>query len=553
MVKPVIMTVDDDPEVLSAVERDLRRRYQTDYRVLRADSGPQALDAARELKARNHPVALFLVDERMPQMSGIQFLTAARPLFPSARMVLLTAYADSAAAIAGINTVGLDHYLMKPWDPPEQHLYPVLDDLLGTWTAGYHPPFLGIRVVGSRWSPGSHAVKDFLARTQTPYEWLDVDADASARALIEQTGAGRPRLPVVYFPDGDALVQPSQRALAERLGLQTAATRPFYDLIVVGGGPSGLAAAVYGASEGLRTVLVEREAPGGQAGTSAQIDNYLGFPSGLSGADLARRATLQARRFGAEVVTSREVTRVRAEHPYRVVTLDDGTELRCYAALVATGMEVQRLAAPGVEELTGAGVYYGAAVAEAAACRGRDVFIVGGANSAGQAAILFSRYAASVTMLVHGAGLGATMSRYLVDQIESAGNIRVLAHTVIRRVSGIERLESIEVTHDGAGEIRTLPAEALFIFIGATPRSRMVTDLLVTDERGFVVTGPDLPRGARRPATWDHERDPFLLEASVPGIFAAGDVRSGSTKRVAAAVGEGSAAVGMIHRYLETV
>jgi thioredoxin reductase (NADPH) len=551
--KPAILTVDDDPGVLNAVERDLRRQYGTVYRIVKADSGTRALETVRELKARNDPVALFVVDERMPVMTGTAFLTAAKALYPDARKVLLTAYADTDAAIRGINAVGLDHYLMKPWDPPEEHLYPVLDGLLADWSAGYRPPFSGIRVAGSRWSPQSHAVKDFLSRTHTPYEWLDVDANGSTRALAESRSPGLAQLPVVFFPDGTALVAPSPRDLAERIGLQTAASEPFYDLIVVGGGPTGLAAAVYGASEGLRTILLECQATGGQAGTSAQIENYLGFPGGLSGADLARRATIQARRFGAEIVTPREVTAVRAEHPYRVVTLDDGMELRCSALLIATGMEVRRLDAPGVEALTGAGIYYGEALAEAVALRNRDVVIVGGANSAGQAALLFSLYANRVTMVVRGASLGATMSRYLVDRIAAAPNVAVVPDTVVRQVLGGARLESIEVEHCATGETRMLPAEAMFIFVGSTPRSQIVADLLERDERGFIVTGPDLLRGGRRPGTWDRDRDPFLLEASVPGVFAAGDVRAGSTKRVASAVGEGSAAVGMIHKYLETV
>jgi thioredoxin reductase (NADPH) len=553
MVKPVIVTVDDDPAVLNAVERDLRSRYAADYRIVKAGSGPTALEAVRELKARNHPIALFVVDERMPQMSGTQFLGQAKELYPEARKVLLTAYADTEAAIAGINRIGLDHYLMKPWDPPEQHLYPVLDDLLTAWTAAHRPPFLGIRVAGSRWSPASHGVKDFFSRTQTPYEWVDVDTDAAARTLAESVSPGLAKLPVVFFPDGTALVAPAPRALAERIGLQTVATKPFYDLIVIGGGPTGLAAAVYGASEGLRTILVECTATGGQAGTSSQIENYLGFPGGLSGADLAHRATTQARRFGAEVVTPREVTAVRVEHPYRVAKLDDGTELRCYAVLLATGMDVQRLEAEGVAALTGAGVYYGAALAEAASLRGREVFIVGGANSAGQAVTLFSRYASRVVMLVRGATLKASMSQYLVDRIEAAENVEVWTNTRVTRVHGSNHLESIEIESTQSGDARTVPAEAMFIFVGSTPRSGIVAGLLERDEHGFIRTGPDLIRGGKRPASWDRDRDPFLLETSVPGIFAAGDVRAGSTKRVASAVGEGSAAVGMIHKYLETV
>jgi thioredoxin reductase (NADPH) len=553
MAKPVIVTVDDDPAVLNAVERDLRRRYAPDYRIVKAEDGLHALDAVRELKARNHPIALFVVDERMPRMSGTQFLGQAKELYPDARKVLLTAYADTEAAIAGINSIGLDHYLMKPWDPPEQHLYPVLDDLLAAWTAAHRPPFLGIRVAGSRWSPASHDVKDFFSRTQTPYEWLDVDQDDATRALVESVSPGLARLPVVFFPDGASLVAPKPRELAERIGLQTAATKPFYDLIVIGGGPTGLAAAVYGASEGLRTILVECTATGGQAGTSSQIENYLGFPGGLSGADLAHRATTQAKRFGAEVVTPREVTGLRTEHPYRVVTLDDGTELRCYAVLLATGMDVRRLDAEGVDGLTGAGVYYGAALAEAASLRGREVFIVGGANSAGQAVTLFSRYASRVIMLVRGATLRASMSQYLVDRIEATENVQVWTNTRVTRAHGSHHLEAIDVEDTQSGAGRTVPAEAMFIFVGSTPHSGIAAGLLERDEHGFILTGPDLIRGGKRPGSWDRDRDPFLLETSVPGIFAAGDVRSGSTKRVASAVGEGSAAVGMIHKYLETV
>ena len=552
MAKPVIMTVDDDQDVLNAVERDLRRHFRSGFRIMKADSGSRALETARELKRRNDAVALFLVDERMPQMSGTQFLTEARRLYPDARKVLLTAYADTEAAIAGINAVGLDYYLMKPWDPPEEHLYPVLDDLLEAWSAGFRPPFPGIRVAGSRWSPQSHAVKDFLSRTQTPYEWIDVDANGSNRELVEAASPGLVRLPVVFFPDGTTLVEPTSRELAERIGLQTTATQPFYDLIVVGGGPSGLAAAVYGASEGLRTILVEATAPGGQAATSARIENYLGFPSGLSGSDLARRATAQARRFGAEVVTPREVARIKAEHPYRVVELDDGTELRCYAVLLATGMEVRRLDVPGIDALTGAGVYYGVAVAEAAACKGQGVVIVGGANSAGQAVMLFSRYASKVTMVVRAASLKDSMSQYLVSRIEAADNIEVITNSAIASVSGDGHLEAVAVQSDDDG-VRTLSADAMFIFIGSAPRSHMVADLVVRDEQGFIVTGPDLLTAGQRPKGWTEDRDPFLLETSVPGIFAAGDVRHGSTKRVASAVGEGSAAVGMVHRYLETV
>jgi thioredoxin reductase (NADPH) len=553
MIKPVIMTVDDEPEVLNAVERDLRRRYGADYRIVKAASGAQALEATRQLKHRNAPVALFLVDARMPQMSGTEFLIEARQLYPDARKVLLTAYADTDVAIAGINKVGLDHYLMKPWDPPAERLYPVLDDLLSDWSASFRPPFEGIRVAGSLWSPKSHEVKDFLSRNLTPYQWIDVEQDAAARAEVEAASPGLSRLPVVFFPDGTTLLEPGARALAEKLGLQTTAKQPFYDLLIVGGGPTGLAAAVYGGSEGLRTVLVERETTGGQAGTSASIENYLGFPSGLSGADLSRRATAQAKRFGAEVLTAREITRIRADGPYRIATLEDGSELGCYALLLACGMQVRRLEAPGVEGLTGAGVFYGAALTEAGATRGKDVLIVGGANSAGQAALSFARYARKVTVLVRGASLAEGMSAYLVSRIADAANIEVLTGAQVVAAHGAGRLESVEVACAPGGETRRLEVAAMFIFIGATPRSDLVAELAVRDPGGFILTGPDLKMDGKLPPSWRLERDPFLLETSMPGIFAAGDVRHGSSKRVAAAVGEGSSCVGMVHKYLETV
>ena len=553
MSKPVIMTVDDEPEVLNAVERDLRKHFAAEYRIVKAGSGAQALDAVRQLRGRNVPVALFLVDARMPQMSGTDFLLEARRIYPDARKVLLTAYADTDVAIAGINQVQLDHYLMKPWDPPEERLYPVLDDLLGDWSASFRPPFEGIRVAGSLWSPASHAVKDFLSRNLTPYQWLDVEQDAAARTEAEAASPGLRRLPVVFFPDGTALVEPGPRVLAEKLGLQTRPTQAFYDLVIVGGGPTGLAAAVYGGSEGLRTVLVERETTGGQAGTSAAIENYLGFPAGLSGADLAPRATPQVKRFGAEIFTAREATAVRTNGPYRVAVLDDGTELACYALLLSCGMQVRRLEVPGVAELTGAGVFYGAALTEAAACRGKDVLIVGGANSAGQAALSFARYARKVTILVRGASLAEGMSQYLVDRIVAADNADVLTRTDVVRAHGDGHLEAVDVVCGPGREAHRLEAAAMFIFIGSTPRSEMVDGVVARDPGGFILTGPDLRADGRLPKAWPLERDPFLLETSVPGIFAAGDVRHGSSKRVAAAVGEGSSAVGMVHKYLETV
>ena len=553
MIKPVIMTVDDEMEVVNAVERDLRKKYAAEYRIVKATSGAQALDAVKQLKQRNSPIALFLVDARMPQMSGTEFLIQARQIYPDARKVLLTAYADTDVAIAGINQVQLDHYLMKPWDPPAERLYPVLDDLLGDWSASFRPPFDGIRVAGSLWSPKSHEVKDFLSRNLTPYQWVDVEQDAAVRAEAEAASPGLVKLPVVFFPDGTALLEPSGRALAEKLGLQTKATKPFYDLVIVGGGPTGLAAAVYAGSEGLRTVIVERETTGGQAGTSAAIENYLGFPSGVSGADLARRATAQAKRFGAEVLTTREVKTFRVEAPYRMATLDDGTELACYAVLLSCGMQVRRLEVPGIESLTGAGVFYGAALTEAAACRGKDVLIVGGANSAGQATLSFARYARKVTMLVRGASLAESMSAYLVDRIKDTPNIEVLTGAQVTAVHGATRLEGADVAVGAAREVRRLDAAAMFIFIGSTPRSEVAAGLVERDPGGFILTGPDLRTDGKLPAGWPLERDPFLLETSVPGVFAAGDVRHGSSKRVASAVGEGSSAVGMVHKYLETV
>ncbi len=549
--RAVIMTVDDEPQVLNAVERDLRSHFRSDYRILKASSGSQALDTARKLKERGTPVALFLVDERMPHMSGTEFLSEVREIHPSARKVLLTAYADTSAAIAGINSVGLDYYLMKPWDPPEEKLFPVLDDLLGDWEATFRPEFRGIRVVGTSWSPTSHDIKDFLSRNQIAYRWMDLEHDPSAQEVLALLGEADHRLPVVALPDGTVLVEPTTRELAERIGFQTRATLPFYDLIVVGGGPAGLAAAVYGASEGLKTVLVESDVTGGQAGTSSFIENYLGFPSGVSGADLARRATTQARRFGAEVVSPQNVTGIRVEGPYRIVTQADGSELSCHALVLATGMAVRRLEVPGIDAVTGAGVYYGAAISEAAACRGKHVCVVGGANSAGQAAMLFSRYASQVSLIVRGPSIAASMSQYLVVRIEAARNIEVLTGAQVREVMGFPRLERVRIARGETEEV--VPTAYLFIFIGATPRSEMVSGLLEMDDHGFIFTGPDLLKNGHPPRGWLLDRDPFLLETSVPGIFAVGDVRHGSTKRVASAVGEGSASVAMVHKHLQSV
>jgi thioredoxin reductase (NADPH) len=552
MSKPILLTVDDDPEVLNAIERDLRQHFRTDYRVVKASSGAQALDTIKELKQRGAQLALFLVDERMPHMTGTQFLGEAIKVYPDARKVLLTAYADTETAIRAINQIGLDHYLMKPWEPPSTRLYPVLEDLLSEWHAKARPAFDGIRVAGSSLSQASFAVKDFLASNHVPYQWLDMDDEATVRALLSGAAGGAFRQPLVFFPDGTTLVQPTTRELAEKVGLQTRAKQPFYDLIVVGGGPAGLASAVYGASEGLRTILVERSAPGGQAGTSSKIENYLGFPSGVSGEELARRAKTQAMRFGAEILTQ-EAVEIRREDPYRKAILEDGTELTGYAILIAPGMEVRRLQAAGCDSLLGAGVYYGAALTEAATYRGQDVIVVGGANSAGQGAMFFSLHARKVTMLVRGPSIAATMSQYLVDRIAEAPNVEVLTNTTVVAAHGHGRLEGVTVANGVSGERRELPASAMFIFIGTAPRTALCGDLVMRDPQGFVLTGRDVMIDGRPPAGWTVARDPYLFETNVPGIFSAGDARHGSGKRVAAAVGEGSATVSMIHQYLQSV
>jgi thioredoxin reductase (NADPH) len=551
--RPIILAVDDDAAVLGAIERDLRQHYNADYRVMKAGSAAEGLDAAKELAARNTPVALFLVDQRMPGMSGIELLGAVMQLHPASRRVLLTAYADTNAAIAGINDIALDHYLMKPWDPPEQRLYPVLDDLLSEWHARVRPPFEGIRVIGSQWSPESFAAKEFLSRNRVPYEWVDLDLNDTARALVASLGADPTRLPIVLFPDGTTLVAPTSVELAAKAGLQTQAHRPFYDVVVIGGGPAGLANAVYAASEGLRTVLVESQAPGGQAGTSSLIENYLGFPAGVSGADLAQRATAQARRFGAELLSAQEVVGLRRADPYRVVVLADGTELTAYCVVIATGMSAKTLDIPGLAPLQGKGVYYGAAMTEAARYRAKDICIVGGANSAAQGALFFSRYARRVTMLVRAPGLQPTMSRYLVDRIRSAPNIEVINGVDVHEVHGEAAMESVVVKAVDSGALRTIPSAAMFIFIGVQPHAEAFAGVLERDEAGFVLTGADLPQEHGRPRGWPLERPPFMFETSIPGVFAAGDVRSGANRRVAAAVGEGSAAIYSVHRYLRTV
>ena len=552
MSKPVLITIDDEADVLNAIERDLYAHFRTSYRIVKVGSGAEGLKVIAELKQRGWEVALFMVDERMPAMTGIEFLREAMQLYPNAKKVLLTAYADTETAIKAINEIKLDHYLTKPWDPPSERLYPALDDLLDEWSASVKPKFEGVRVAGTIQSPESFRIKDFLSSNLYPYHWVDLDRDTGMRELTMKHSPDLTRLPVVYLADGSVMIQPDVHELAERLGMKLRAETDFYDLIVIGGGPAGLAGAVYGASEGLRTVLVESHAPGGQAGTSSKIENYLGFPQGLSGTELARRAVAQAKKFRAEIVSPQTVVEIRRDDPYRVVKLSDGSELSSKAVILAPGMEVRRLDVPGVERLLGAGVYYGAARTEAAAVRGQDVMIVGGANSAGQGAMFFSEHARKVYMVVRGSSLTASMSQYLIDRIQKTNNIEVLLNTRVTDISGESRLGGVTVT-SASGAKTDVPICGLFVFIGTAPRTQVVSELLRLDPQGFILTGQDLMRDGKRPVDWMPERDPFPFETSVPGIFAAGDARRGSEKRVASAVGEGSAAVRLVHSYLETV
>jgi thioredoxin reductase (NADPH) len=614
--RPILLTVDDDPNVLRAIERDLRQQYGSRFHILKTDSGQKALELVKQLKLRNETLALLLVDQRMPHMSGVAFLEQAMNIFPDAKRVLLTAYADTEAAIRSINKAKIDYYLMKPWDPPQEILYPILDDILDDWWASFKPPFEGIRVIGLRWSPKSYEVKYFLARNGIPYQWLDLEGDEEARRLVSyvestsknehsnfinaatttttnpsssfsvldhsktetsnnnsvssissavsslsyssavnSSSSSSLHLPLVIFPDGSHMEEPSSSELAEKIGLKTRAQMPFYDVIIIGGGPAGLAAAVYGASEGLITLLIERQAPGGQAGMSSNIENYLGFPSGLSGSNLARRAVAQAIKFGAEILTPQEVVSIRVDGPYRIVKLRDGTEISSHVLIIACGVSYRNLdGVKGIEKLTGAGVYYGASMADALSYRGEDVFMVGGANSAGQAAIHFSKYAKTVTLLVRGDSLNKSMSSYLVHQINETPNIRVLLNSKVTEVIGENRIEFITITNTQTGQLQTVPTSGLYIFIGGVPHTDAVAGLIERDANGFILTGQDLRQNGReRPQGWTLDRQPFLLETNVPGIFAAGDIRHGSTKRVATGVGEGSIAVQLALQYLTRV
>ncbi|MDE3157180.1 MAG: FAD-dependent oxidoreductase [Acidobacteriota bacterium] len=556
MAKPVLLTVDDDSDVLHSIERDLRRQYAQHYRIVSAGSGTAALDLLRRLQRRNEPLALLLVDHRMPQMTGIEFLKHALQVYPDAKRVLLTAYADTDAAIQAINEIKLHHYLLKPWTPPENNLYPVLDDLLDEWQAAFRPAFEGIRLLGTRWSPQSYALREFLARNHVPYQWLDVEAaerDAEVRRALQSVETEDIKLPVLLFPDGERIAQPDPSQIADRIGLRTRSDQEFYDLVILGGGPAGLAAAVYGASEGLRTVVVERDAPGGQAGLSSRIENYLGFPSGLSGADLTRRAVAQAKRFGADILAPQRAVALQADGSYRVTSLQDGGRLSSHAVLIATGVQWRKLNVPGADRLTGAGIYYGAGAFEAASCKDEDVFVIGGANSAGQAAMNFAGYARRVIMLVRGESLSTSMSKYLIDECARKPNIEVQYGVQLVEAHGADRLEAISVRCDRTGEVDKTPAFSVFVFIGAEPGTDWLEGVVARDGRGFILTGPDLFLNGQRPKGWLLDRDPTLLETSLPGVFAVGDVRHGSVKRVASGVGEGSIAIQFVHQYLAKV
>ena len=556
MAKPILLSIDDDSDVLRAIERDLRSEYGAEYRVMGSDSPEAALDLLKQLKVRNDSVALLLADQRMPKMDGVTFLQEAQNLFPDAKRALLTAYADTNAAISAINHASINYFFLKPWDPPAEHLSAQLNDLLDDWQASYRPVFQGIRVLGTRWSRGCYELRDFLARNRVPYQWIDVETSANdpeTKRLLDALGPDAASLPVVLFPDGTKLLESVPSDVAQKVGLQTRAQTDFYDLAIVGGGPAGLAAAVYGASEGLHTVMIEREAPGGQAGMSSRIENYLGFPAGLSGNDLARRAVTQAQRFGVEILAPQEALAARVEGSYRFIKLADGSEISCHALMIASGVQWRRLDAPGIDRLQGAGVYYGGGATEARACKDETIYVVGGANSAGQAAMHFSKYAGHVIMIVRGDSLAATMSQYLIDQIKETPNIKVWPHASVAEAHGDTRLEELSVLCSDSNKIERVPATSVFIFIGALPRTEWLGDLVERDERGFLLTGPDLIREGKRPKGWNLDRDPFLLETNVPGIFAVGDVRHGSVKRVASGVGEGSVAVQFIHQYLSKV
>ena len=550
MKKPIILTVDDDAQVLSAITRDLRREFRQDYRILSVGSGPEALSTLTELRTRAEPLALVLADQRMPEVEGVEVLTRARELFPEAKRVLLTAYADTTAAIRAINSAQLDYYLLKPWDPPEQLLYPTLHDLLASWQAAYRPAFAGLRLIGFQWSPLSHELKDFLSGYMVGYQWLDYEKDAEAKVLLEANGFTPDDLPVVICPDGKAVARPDKPDLARHLGLLVDAQQELYDVVVIGAGPAGLAAAVYGASEGLRTLIIERQTPGGQAGSSSRIENYLGFPTGLSGAELAHRAWTQATRLGAEFMAPQEVVNLCIQDGYKVLTLSDKKEIKARAVVLTTGVSYRTLNAPGLDRLSGAGVYYGAARTEARSCSAQPVYIIGGGNSAGQAAMYLSTYASRVFIVIRGDSLAASMSAYLIEQIGQTPNIEILPRTQVREACGQDSLAAVVIQQEGQ-EPEKRPARALFIFIGAKPSTEWVCHLAICDAKGYLLTGRDLVADPRYKSAWKKDREPYLLETCVPGLFAAGDGRAGAMARVASAVGEGSMAIKFVHQYLD--
>ncbi|SDK74557.1 thioredoxin reductase (NADPH) [Catalinimonas alkaloidigena] len=554
MKKPIIFAIDDDEQVLSAVTRDLRSKYRSKYRILNTNSVQEALDSLRELKLKNEVIALFLSDQRMPEMLGVEFLEKARDIFPKAKRVLLTAYSDIEAAIKGINDVQLDYYLMKPWDPPEEKMYPVLDDLLDEWQTGYRPDFEGIKVVGYQYSPKSHAVKDFLAGNLIPYRWVDVERnEQEADELLKLGQVERKALPAVFFDDGSVLTSPSPVQVAEKVGLNARASDKIYDVVIIGGGPAGLAAAVYGGSEGLSTLVIEKRAPGGQAGTSSRIENYLGFPTGLSGAELTRRAVTQAQRFGIEMLSPQEVVNIEVRDSYKMLKLSDDSEIKAKSIVVTTGVDYRKLEAKGIDKFTGAGVYYGAATTEANACRDQDVYVVGGGNSAGQAAMYLSNFAKNVYILIRKESLTSSMSHYLIDQINGTPNIHLLPETEVVEACGQEHLERLVLENVQTQERNAVEAGSLFIFIGARPFTDWVQTYILRDDRGFIVTGRELQKHKDFRTSWKKDREPFLLETCSPGIFAAGDVRAGAMNRIASAVGEGAMAIKFVHEYLAEV
>ena len=550
MKSPIIFFVDDDPQVLRAVRRDLRKKYRPDYQIFTTESANEALQSLEELKKQNEEVALFLSDQRMPEMLGVEFLEKAKEVFPESKRVLLTAYSDIDAAIKAINDVQLDFYLTKPWDPPEEKLFPVLDDLLDAWQADHTPEYYGLKVVGYQWSPKSHKVKDFLSGNLHPYKWLDIQTDPKAQELLSLHGLEEKQLPALFFEDGSFLVDPSMQDVGKKIGKTTEAHADLYDVAIIGAGPAGLSAGVYGGSEGLKTALIERRAPGGQAGTSSRIENYLGFPKGLSGADLARRAITQATRFGIDFLSPAEVSSIGVQDKYKILTLADGSTIRTKSLVITTGVDYRKLPAEGIEDFTGAGVYYGAATTEANACSSRDVYIVGGGNSAGQGAMYLSNFARKVHIVIRRADLSSTMSQYLIDQIEATENIEVIPFTEITKVSGNDRLEKVYLKHKEGSAFEERDAAALFIFIGAKPYTDWLGISLLRNDRGYLLTGQEVISCPEFPKIWKEDRDPFMLETCVPGIFAAGDVRAGAMNRVASAVGEGAMSISFVHKYL---